>query len=121
MLDYKYTYEDPLKRGHKQFKLTKKQHNELFPRRKIRWTDKYEYYYNEYHVILHRFTNIQTKILLTILFPVMLIAHGIVNFKELIREYKRLYKEKKYGSFVSDHISKGTSKYDEIMRIIESQ
>jgi hypothetical protein len=34
------------------------------------------------------------------------------------REFKRLYREKETGSFVSDHVSSGTMKYKEIMKII---
>lgn len=113
-----YKYISPVETGHKQFNLTRKQHNELFPNRKLRWSDRYEYYYNERHVIMHNFTNIRAKTLMTILFPFMLLIHGVVNYKEIIGEYKELYNEKKYGSFVSDHASKGTEKYKEIMKII---
>jgi hypothetical protein len=117
--DYIYKYDDPLETGHKRFYLTKKQHNELFKFRKIRWADKYEYYYNEHHIILHKFTNMRAKILATLAFPFMIIIHGVVNFNELIKDYKRLYNEKKYGSFVSDHISKGSNKYEEVMKFIK--
>lgn len=115
----KYKYDNPLDNGHKKFTLSRKQHNVLFKNRKIKWSDKYEYYYNENHVILHRFTNIFAKIILTLAFPIMIIIHGFGNLKELIDEYKRLYREKKYGSFVSDHISKGSLKYDDIMYAIK--
>jgi len=51
----------------------------------------------------------------TILFPVYVFMYGI---KETMREFKRLYREKETGSFVSDHVSSGTMKYKEIMKII---
>jgi hypothetical protein len=51
-------------------------------------------------------------VLLTIAFPVMLLINGVGNFGELINEYKRLYKQKKNGSFISDHVSSGTQKYE---------
>ena len=67
----KYIYKNPLDEGYKKFKLTKKQHNQLFKHKQIKWLDKYEYYINEDGVILHRFYNWKVIILNTIFFPII--------------------------------------------------
>lgn len=113
-----YIYQNPIDLGYKQFKLTKQQHNKLFKYRQLKWNNKYEYYYNENTIILHRFCNMQGIILNTLLFPIYVLLHGFVNFKELLNEFKRMYNQKKYGSFISDHVSKGSNIYKEIMKII---
>lgn len=117
----KYNYVSPLEQGYKQFKLTRKQHNKLFKRRKKKWYDKYEYYYDEYAVMLHKFRNLQGIIFQTIIFPVYLLLYGLFHFKEIIREYKGLYNQKKYGSFSSDYAYKGSNTYREVMKIINQK
>lgn len=63
---------------------------------------------SKYVIILHKFVNLPAKILITILFPVYLLLYGISNFNDLIKEIKRGYNQKKYGSFVSDSITSGS-------------
>lgn len=116
----KYTYENPLDKGYKQFKLTKQQHNKIFKYRQLKWFDKYEYYYNNHTIIIHRFCNLKGIIINTLLFPVYILTHGLLNFKELLREFKELYNQKKYGSFTSDCVYKRSKTYDEIMKIIST-
>ena len=53
-----YVYQDPLTKGYKQFKLSRKQHNKLFEHRQIKWFDKYKYYYNDNSILLHRYYNL---------------------------------------------------------------
>ncbi|RXZ78036.1 hypothetical protein EBB07_28685 [Paenibacillaceae bacterium] len=101
-----FKYADPLKNGYKQFNLTKKQHNRLFKYRQRTWTDYYEYYCNDNHIIMHRFTSLIAKCVTTLLFPLTFFVYGIANHKEIIRDHKRVFNEKKYGSYYSDHISK---------------
>jgi hypothetical protein len=115
----KYVYEDPIKLGYIQFKLTKKQHNSLFKYRQIKWTDKYEYYYNEHEIIIHKFYNWKAVLLQTIFFPVEILMNGIVNAKEIYKEILELYNQKESGSFSGDDVSSGTDKYNEIMDIIK--
>jgi hypothetical protein len=116
-----YIYKNPLENGYKQFKLTRKQHNELLKRRKFRWTDKYEYFYNNNNILIHEFTNFPTKILMTFIFPIILLLEGIVNIKEITGEYKGLYNQKKYGSFCSDSIPSNTDIYKNIINIINKE
>lgn len=116
-----YIHKNPLEQGYKQFKLTEKQHNKLFPKRQIKWNDKYEYYYNDQGIVLQRYGNWKAVIVVTILFPIYLLLEGLSNYKELIKEYKGMYNQKKYGSFTSDYIWSGTDIYNEIMKIIKGE
>jgi hypothetical protein len=114
----KYQYKNPIDQGYKQFNLTKKQHNELFPYRKKTWLVKYEYYYNQYEILLHKFATIPAIILETLLFPVNVLICGLADIKDLIKDVKGLYRPKKYGSFVGDSVYKGSEAYEKIMQII---
>lgn len=122
--EYVYTYDDPLERGYKQFKLTKKQHNILFPKRKRDWKTRYEYYYNKDRVIMQCFTSHTAIIVTTLLFPILILFAGLYNFKEAILEMKWMYNEKKYGKFSEDWISRGqhrkgdNEKYFEIVNLL---
>lgn len=102
---------------YRQFKLTKKQHNGLFPYRQIKWKDRYEYFYNDKCVLINRFCNWKGVLLYTILFPVYVLIVGLGNIQELLDEYSRLYNQKK--AFESDSIQSGTRNYNKIMRIIK--
>jgi len=117
-----YIYKNPIDNGFKQFKLTKQQHNKLFIYRQIKWHDKYEYYYNDRCILLHKFDNWKFMVLSTILFPLLLsmtvIMEGLKNIKEIIIEYKELYNQKKYGSFSTDSIEKNSDIYNEVMKLI---
>jgi len=113
-----YIYNNPLDRGYKQFYLTKKQHNKLFEHRKIKWHDKYEYYYNNHCILLHRFYNSKAIILSTILLPIIILMEGLANVKETMYDYKRLFNQKKCGSFFGDNIWNNTDMYNEVMKVI---
>lgn len=113
-----YVYTNPLDDGYKQFKLTKKQHNSLFKYRQIKWHDKYEYYYDEHHIILHRFINIYGIALYSLLFPAMVLLEGFANIKGVLKEYKEMYNQKKYGSFIGNNIWNDSEMYKKVMDII---
>lgn len=113
-----YIYKSPLEQGYKQFKLTKKQHNKLFKNRLIKWCDRYEYYYNNNEVILHRFGNWKAIIIQTILFPVYLLLYGYIDIKD---EFKEIYNQKKYGAFLSDSVTNGSNLYKEIIENINNK
>ena len=114
----KYIYRNPLDQGYKQFKLTKKQHNKIFEHRQIKWHNKYEYYYNDRKILLYKFYNWKVIIFSTIIFPIFILIGGLINFKEIIDDYKRLYNQKKYGSFSSDSVENDSNIYNEVMKII---
>jgi hypothetical protein len=114
-----YKYRSPVENGYIKFKLTKKQHNEIFKRRKMRWTDKYEYYYNDNSIILEKLVNWKGVLLYTIFFPIVVLLAGLMNIKEAWRELIILYKQKEKGSFVSDNASSKSEIYQKVMKIIK--
>lgn len=115
-----YKYSDPMERGLTKFKLTKKQHNEIFPKQRINWTYRCEYYYNEHKVLIHKFTSWRAVILSTILFPLAVLMYGIGNIKEIYMDHYKLYHQKKYGTFVSDHVGKSDDpeRYEKLIKLI---
>ena len=115
----KYVYRNPLDNGYKKFKLSKKQHNQIFKYRQIKWIDKYEYYYNDRQIILHKFYNPLSVAINTLLFPISILANGYLHFKDCWKDLKSLYHQKQCGSFISDSISNGTDTYNKIMDIIK--
>ena len=124
MSNNNYEYKNPIDQGYKQFHLTKSQHNKLFEHRQIKWHDKYEYYYNDKEIIMHNYNNWKSITLYTLAFPILLIYHGLSNIKETISDYKELFNQKKYGSFVSDSVYKDKNKeclYEEIMKVIKGE
>ena len=115
----KYKYKNPLDEEYKQFRLNKKQHNKILKYRKLKWRDKCEYYYNDRGILIHKFTNRRTIILCMILFPLIIIADGLYNFKETINDYKKIFDQKKHGNFIADFIRSNNKEYKEIMNIIK--
>lgn len=118
---HKYVYKNPLDQGYKQFKLTKKQHNELFQYRKKDWKRKFEYYYNDNYVILHLFASKRAIIANTIMFPIIVLINGFGNMKEIVNEFKGLYQSKRYGGFSSDSVWHESEIYNKIMKIIKGE
>ena len=115
MSEYKYV--NPIDKGYKEFKLTKQQHNEFFQYRKIAWCHKYEYYYNEHRIIVHRFINWKGILFATLTFPVVVLLNGVANFKEIWKELTDLYNQKETGSFDSDSVR--GDRYEKIMKLIK--
>jgi len=113
-----YIYKNPLDQGYKQFYLTKKQHNKLFEQRKIKFYHKYEYYYNDNCILLHKFCNWKGILFNTIILPIIVLMEGLANIKETMYDYKSLCNQKKSGSFTGDDICKGTDMYNEVIKII---
>lgn len=116
-----YVYENPLEHGYKRFKLSRKEHNNLFPVNKISIFKslkfKYEYYYSDSFIKIQTLISLPYIILATILAPIAFIFYGIVNFKELVNEYKRVYNQKKYGSFISNNIWSTTDAFKAIKQL----
>lgn len=118
-METKYVYKDPLKNGYKRFKLSKRQHNQILKHRQIKWIDKYEYYYNDKHIILHKFYNPLCVGLNTLFFPLSVLINGFKNIKECWRDLMSLYHQKTSGSFVTDNIWNKSETYNKVMEVIK--
>lgn len=116
-----YQYRCLTERGYTRFKITKKQHNEIFKNRKIKWTDRYEYYYNENNIIMHKFYSKKLIVLFTILFPLIVLFTGISNIKESYSDLKRMLNQKKYGSFVSEYVHKQEAEFEKLRSVIKNK
>ena len=114
-MENKYKYENPLDLGYKSFKLTRKQHNAIFEHRQIRWFDKYEYYYDDKQIILHKFYSFSAVILSTVAFPIGIFINGYSEAKD---DLSRMWHQKERGSFISDPVRYKTTKYNKIIDII---
>jgi hypothetical protein len=97
-----YTYQSPLEKGYTRIKVSKKLHNELFPKRKTKWHSKYHYYIKDNTLIIEKYLNVFAKLITVVLFPVIVLGVGI---PEAYRELKRNLFQRKYGSFSSDGVS----------------
>lgn len=113
-----YKYINPIDKGYKKFKLSKKIHNKLFKYSQIKWYDRYEYYYNDKRIIIHKFYNIYRIIIETIFFPITILFNGFLNIKSCWESLKNLHNQKKNGNFISDSIPSSSNTYKNIMIII---
>jgi len=109
------SYKDQVKDGYIQVKLSKKQHNELFAKRRIKFGQKYEYYLSDNEFIMYSFPNIFMVLLITLAFPILVLINGIKDFKELCKEIVSLWHHES-GSW--DSVGKGTNLYSEISKFI---
>lgn len=119
-MENKYVYKNPLDNGYIKFKITKKQHNKLFKYRRLKWFNRYEYYYSKEEIIIHNFKNLPFRIMFTIGFPLFILLNGLVNFKESFNELNMMWNQKKYGRFSSDSISSKSDLYKEIINVIKN-
>lgn len=77
--------------------------------------------HNDSSVILHRFVNWKAIAITTVLFPIIVLLNGVVNYKEAWSELKSLYKQKESGSFSGDSVQSGSKEYIEIVNIINEK
>lgn len=114
-----FKYNDPLTRGYTKFKLTRKQHNEIFPNYKVNWVVKCEYYYKDDNILIHRFTSPLAVVVNILLIPVAVLMNGLGNIKEICRDYKRILNQKETGDFSTDFVYKDNEKFNKIKELIK--
>lgn len=112
----KYEYKSPTTNGFTQFKVSRKAHNLILPKRKITIFQTFKYYYNEHGIKTEMFTNWFGILLCVLMFPYYLLVHGLGELTELLDEYKDLFNQKKCGSFSSKHIPKGSKQYEQLSK-----
>jgi hypothetical protein len=105
--EYKFQYTK--QNGYDKVYLSRKYHKRLFPNRTITWTDRYDYFLkpNE-EFVMCRSTSYIAKILNIIFYPLAVLAHGIVNYKEINRDIARDWNSLDKGSFVLDSVRNNT-------------
>ncbi|EJB8454890.1 hypothetical protein MW332_004738 [Vibrio parahaemolyticus] len=118
MMPYTFRYTE--ENGYKQVFMSKKDHNSLFEYRQVKWNYKYEYLLNEEtgHFVMLRLASLPAKLLVTISYPLIVILHGLVNYKEVNREIQMIWSQKKNGSFSADDWYRHQVFWDELMRAV---
>ena len=121
MKDYKYKFEYTKENGFREATLSSKLQDKLFQYRKSKWNAKYIYFVNEDKntIIMARFTPLYLKIFLTLLYPILLVFGGIVNYKQLNKDISDMWYEKERGEFSCDDFywrEKDNTLYEEVMK-----
>lgn len=93
-----YVYRDLLKEGYTKIKLTPKKQRDIF--RSYNKIVKYEVYENEYTFVRERYIPLLLKIAYVLIYPILLLIHGLGSIKELNKEMYSLFNEKKTGHFL---------------------
>lgn len=121
MKDYKYEFKYTKENGLREATLSSKLQDKLFQYRKSKWNTKYIYFVNEDKntIIMARFTPLYLKIFLTLLYPILLVFGGIVNYKQLNKNISDMWYEKERGTFSCDDFyrrEKDNTLYEEVMK-----
>lgn len=104
------------KNQYERLKISRRNHNILFPHRKLGLFKKARYYLtvdgNKF--VLAIGINFLGKIVVTILLPLTIILEGVSNTKSIFKEYKSLIKNESQNL---DDINKGGELFDKIMKV----
>ena len=95
-----YKYNDLIKDGYTQIKLSKEEHIKVF--RRYSRNSKYEYYESRFTILVRSFDKWPVKVINVILYPWLLLIHGLGSFKEINNDMYNLFHQKETGSFVED-------------------
>ena len=102
MYEFKYTPEN----GYYMAKMSRKEHNKLLEKRQVNIWQSYTYAVNEDkgHIVMMRHASPLAIVLSILVYPFIMLIHGIANYKEIHDEYKRNINWRRYGSFCGDEI-----------------
>lgn len=80
--------------------LSRRDHNRIFSKNRTRWFYKYEYFLGDEEVRLIEYPRLFVAVWFTLLLPVFIVLHGVVNFKDVWGEVLDMYAPKKRGSYL---------------------
>tara|TARA_R110002167_G_scaffold98139_1_gene258606 strand:- start:73 stop:435 length:363 start_codon:yes stop_codon:yes gene_type:complete len=66
-----------------------------------------ECYLHEGQATIQFIPTLTGKVITTLLLPIAIVLHGVVNIREMWQDYLKVLSPKKYGSFSSEAIWKG--------------
>lgn len=117
-MSYKFKYTKDS--GYQQVQMSKKDHNTIFKNRQIRWHQKYEYFLNEErgHFVMICLTSLTCKLVSILGYPVMVLLHGLANYKEINQYIIDQWHEKEKGKFISDNAYRNQDGWNELMRVV---
>lgn len=113
-----YEHKDPIQNGYRRVNLSRTDHNRLFPSRRTGWQHSFEYYLSETDFLLLRFVSLPAIAVNVILFPVLLVVHGVAN-RSLWRELFDLFRQKASGSFSSDKVWARSNSFADIVKAVK--
>lgn len=104
MYEFKYTPEN----GYYMAKMSRKEHNKLLEKRQVNIWQSYTYAVNEEkgHIVMMRHASPFAIALSILAYLLIMMIHGVANYKDIHGEYKRNLNWKRYGSFCCDEILK---------------
>lgn len=100
----KYQYKDPVDYGMKRVKLSRKDHDLIFPKRKLNLFQRYEYYIDDNKLTMQSYTNFLGKTWAIVIAPVAIIFYGAITY---FKEAHEVFNERKKGAFVEETVFKG--------------
>lgn len=113
--------------GYTKIKLTKKEHNILYPARKRSWSCNYTLYIDELEsgnlkTKIVRHTTLKAKLLVTTITPFLILWEGMRNTGEVFADIKDLWKETKHNgsSYEVNYIEPTYKSYDKLKRLYEA-
>ena len=82
--------------GWKPLKMSRRNHNKIFLKRKMCIVKKVKYFYNEekQEIVFYRQANFLGKIYTICIFPIAIIAEGVVNTKSIFEEVAGILSDK---------------------------
>lgn len=96
-----YVYENPLDKGFIKINIPKRVWNKIYPNAALKWFEYHEYYVDDNSLIIQKFNYQYVNVLNLLMSPIMLLGHGLMNYKEIYNEHTKAFNQKKYGTFVS--------------------
>jgi hypothetical protein len=99
-----YQYKDPVEFGMTKVSISRKQHNEIFPLRKVHFMQKYHYYIDDNKMTMQCLTSFLGKTYAICIAPLAVIMHGVISY---YKEVSDVLNEKEKGKFVEETIFKG--------------
>lgn len=93
-----YKYKNPLNNGYT--KVPKTKYKEIIPNYKS--NPQYEVYENETCYLIYQFEPLWIVMANILLLPILIVAYGILNVKEIFIDLYKLIFQKKTGSFISE-------------------
>lgn len=116
-MTYVYKYQPPEDSGYTKVNIPKSLHNSIFKYRQRTLFKslfvKYEYYYNHWNIKVQVLPTFFAKVVATLSVPILLVLHGLSNYKDVFREVCRIWNPKKTGSFSVEDIQ--GERYREVM------
>jgi len=99
-----YKYQDLLKEGYIKIKLTPEEHKEIF--RNYNRQSRCEVYENENSFVRDSYEPLWIIVMNILLYPILLLLHGLSNVKEINNDIRSLFNQKENGQFIRDYIFK---------------